>query len=303
MVCAMTYPRAHTVNPYTSGIYHCVSRCVRRAWLCGTDAVSGRSFEHRKQWIERRLLELSKVFAVELWGYAVMSNHYHAVLKTQPQRAAAWTDEEVAARWLQICKVSDEVVRSRRHKAIVGNPERVAELRFRLGDLSWFMRYLNEPLARWANREDGCTGRFWQGRFHSETLLDEGAVLAAMAYVDLNPVRAGLTECAETAKYTGLVRRLEAEGSQDHGLGRLEELGLRLSDYVRLVQWMERGEQTNESTPKTGRLAQYTADGWGRRLKALKTHCRVQGAAPLLREFAQACGQRWFKGVGWAPSR
>lgn len=67
-------------------------------------------------------------------------------------------------------------------------PERLKEIRSRLGSLSWFMRALNEPIARWANEEDGCSGRFWEGRFKPQVLMEEQAVVAGMAYVDLNPV-------------------------------------------------------------------------------------------------------------------
>ena len=132
---AMTYPRAHTVNPQLGGFYHCTSRCVRRAWLCGLDAVSGCSFEHRRGWIERRLLELADIFAVQLYGYAVMSNHYHVVVQTLPEEAGQWSDEEIATRWVRLC-VSDGTARQQRISAIVKDSDRLAELRRRLGDLS-----------------------------------------------------------------------------------------------------------------------------------------------------------------------
>ena len=98
----MTYPRAHLVDSENGGFYHCISRCVRRGWLCGNDPVSGESYEHRKGWVESRLLMLSEVFAVNLYGYAVMSNHYHAVIEVVPRRVSEWEDEEVARRWLRL---------------------------------------------------------------------------------------------------------------------------------------------------------------------------------------------------------
>ena len=66
----MTYARSILVPPGSPGTYHCVSRCVRRAWLCGEDRESGRSYEHRRQWVEDRIGELTEIFAVAIWGYA-----------------------------------------------------------------------------------------------------------------------------------------------------------------------------------------------------------------------------------------
>jgi REP element-mobilizing transposase RayT len=98
----MTSPRSHLVDPEAPGFYHCISRCVRRAFLCGEDALSGRSFEHRKQWVEERLLELAEVFAVGVYAYAVMSNHLHVVVYVDPSATLAWSPDEVAQRWVRL---------------------------------------------------------------------------------------------------------------------------------------------------------------------------------------------------------
>jgi REP element-mobilizing transposase RayT len=85
----MTAPRRQIVDPAASGYYHCVSRCVRRAFLCGEDSCTGKSFEHRKAWVEERLLDLARHFAVGVYAYAVMSNHLHVVLHVDPGTATA----------------------------------------------------------------------------------------------------------------------------------------------------------------------------------------------------------------------
>ena len=107
----MTYPRNLLIRPGTAGVFHCVSRCVRRAFLCGVDRASGRSFEHRRQWIEDRILALCELFAVSLHAYAVMSNHFHVVVELVPDAAMAWTELEVAQRWVRLFARRDDVRR------------------------------------------------------------------------------------------------------------------------------------------------------------------------------------------------
>lgn len=193
----MTRPRSCLISLAETPWYHVVNRCVRRAFLCGQDAATGQCFEHRRGWIETRIRELASVFTIDVAAYAVMSNHYHAVLRVDAARAQALGDDEVLRRWTQLF-TGPLLVQRYLGGALLGEAERlkVAEFaalyRQRLADVSWFMRVLNETIARQANAEDGCTGRFWEGRFKSQALLDEQALLAAMAYVDLNPIRAGI---------------------------------------------------------------------------------------------------------------
>jgi hypothetical protein len=82
----------------------------------------------------------------------------------------------------------------------------IEQYRHRLGDLGWFMKCLNEPIARQANKEDGCTGHFWESRYKSQALLSE-ALLICMAYVDLNPVRADMCSTPEESDYTSIKER------------------------------------------------------------------------------------------------
>ncbi|MGF1723164.1 transposase [Photobacterium nomapromontoriensis] len=206
-----------TDTPY----YHCVSRCVRRSFLCGKDPLIGKSYEHRRGWVEQRLLFLAKVFAIDICAYAVMSNHTHVVLHIDSDQASSWSQEEVITRWHRVCKGNylsntwlDENQRSQMDEAQLMAVERIAkDWRERLYDISWFMRLLNEPIARQANKEDGCTGRFWEGRFKSQALLDEAALAACMAYVDLNPVRADMAKSPETSAYTSIKKRADAAKS------------------------------------------------------------------------------------------
>jgi REP element-mobilizing transposase RayT len=206
----MTRSRREQVCVSSTPYYHCISRCVRRAFLCGADVVTGRSFDHRKQWLVDRMRLLSAVFAVDICAYAVMSNHFHLVLRLAPERAQAWDDDELLDRLEVLFRPMAKAIRELPARA---RKQALAPWRERLGDLSWFMRCLNEWIARRANQEDGCTGRFWEGRFKSQALLDEGALITCMSYVDLNPVRAGLAKTLEDAEFTSIQTRLfEAAG-------------------------------------------------------------------------------------------
>ena len=211
----MTRPRSSLVSLSDTPWYHVVNRCVRRAFLCGQDTATGQNFEHRRGWIETRIRELASVFTIDVAAYAVMSNHYHAVVRVDKARALALDDEAVLRRWTQLFTGPLLVqrylseARSQMGEGECAKVKEFAELyRQRLHDLSWFMRVLNESVARQANAEDDCTGRFWEGRFKSQALLDEQALLAAMAYVDLNPIRAGMAESLPQSLHTSIHARL-----------------------------------------------------------------------------------------------
>ena len=117
------------------------------------------------------------------------------------------SDKQIATRWCQLFPRKNES-RERRIKVLCEDKDKISLYRHRVCDVSWLMRCLNEGLARLSNKEDGCSGRFWQGRFRSQLLLDEAAVYTCMAYVDLNPVRAGIVPTAEKSAFTSLRYRI-----------------------------------------------------------------------------------------------
>lgn len=214
----MTRPRCEIVDRENGGTYHLGSRCVRRAMLCGEDPLTGRDFSHRRTWIENRLLELAEIFTIHIRSYAVMSNHYHITADYRPQERFELADEVVARRWLHLYPPKRPDNLDSEVASLLDDPERLAVLRERLGDLSWYMRCLNEPIARRANLEDGCTGRFWQGRYRSKDADNERSSWACMAYDDLNPIRAGMTDQVDADEHTSLQRRLEEAESEPERL-------------------------------------------------------------------------------------
>ena len=279
----MTLPRSTLVSLADTPYYHCVARCVRRAYLCGVDSYSGTNYEHRRQWLEDKLHKTATAFSIKLCAYAVMSNHYHVVLRVQPDMAEAWSEREVIRRWHSLFSgnmlsqrfMNGDVLDTVLYKRLL---EDVETWRSRLCDISWYMRIVNEFIAREVNKEDDCTGRFWEGRFKSQALLDERALLSCMAYVDLNPIRAKIAKTPETSNHTSIKARIDSLNSQTATQRNLEDftgiradtngLPFKLADYIELVDWTgrimrqdRRGAIAAELSPILERLALNT-DAW-----------------------------------------
>ncbi len=162
----MPQARKNQISLDATPYYHCISRCVRRAFLCGTDNFSGNSYEHRRGWIEERLQELVDVFAIDIASFTIMHNHTHLVLYVDKKQADSWSVDEVLLRWSKLFSgnpiLQKQIQNQPMIQAEVDQLVKLAKIwRERLCDISWFMRCLNEPIARRANEEDGCTGRFW----------------------------------------------------------------------------------------------------------------------------------------------
>lgn len=196
----MAIPREQQVDLSLTPYYHCYARCVRQAYLFRTNEHTGKTQNHRKQWIVSRLKLLADAFAIDIAAYAIMSNHYHLVLHVDSERASTWDNKEVMRRWALVCSNRDDIP----------TQEHIDIRRQRLSSLSWFMRFLNEHIAYRANQEDDCKGHFWDSRFKSQALLDDGALLACMAYVNLNPIRAGITETPAQSDFTAIQERIAA---------------------------------------------------------------------------------------------
>jgi REP element-mobilizing transposase RayT len=256
----MARPRSALISLEATPYYHCISRCVRRAWLCGQDRETRRSFDHRKPRLVERFKFLSDVFAINIAAYAVMSNHYHLVLHVELARAESWSNVEVVTRWTQLYRGPELAQRylleeTLSHEELQRLEQLISVWRSRLCSISWFMSCLNYTIAVQANKEDGCTGRFWQGRFKSQALLDETALLSCMAYVDLNPIRAGIANNLEESGFTSIQDRIYGiQGNEEIVKPQLMAFGESakerqdplttlphtLQDYLELVDWTGR---------------------------------------------------------------
>ena len=98
----MPKPRYAQMSLAATPYYHCISRCVRRAFLCGIDTFTIKSYEHRRQWLEDKLLAISDIFAIDICSYSIMSNHYHVVLHINKKQAESWSFDEVINQWHQL---------------------------------------------------------------------------------------------------------------------------------------------------------------------------------------------------------
>jgi hypothetical protein len=224
----VSLPRSKYVLDGQEGVYHCFSRCVRRAFLCGFDPLTLHDFSHRKALLVDRLRYLAAIFAIEVCAYAVMETHYHAILRTRPDIIATWSAREIATRWLTLfprhqdrrgfpMPPAEETI-----AALADLPDRIAQLRQRLCSLSWFMGRLNEFIARAANKEDKVKGRFWESRFKCQALLDEAAIVSCMVYVDLNPIRAGVATTPEDSDFTSVQQRIRMWREETTGFAATE---------------------------------------------------------------------------------
>ena len=253
-----------------------------------------------------------------------MSNHVHVVLRIDPETAATWTFEEVATRWVQLFPATingevDALACRTKEKHLLGNAERLETCRQRLGSLAWFMRSLNEPIARRANREDACTGRFWSGRYKCQALLDDAAVVSCISHVDLNPIRAGIADTLESSSHTSALLRIKRiKASTDAAKDRLTPvnssemlafLPINTEDYLDLIDWTARLTRPD----KQGKVAAteptilsklgFTHSQWHQQMRGTETrYRRAIGSAQSLIEKAAAMGQHWLKGIGRAET-
>lgn len=254
----MTRPRSEQISLKETAYYHCYSRCVRRAFLCGRDALTGRCYEHRRALLEERLFELAKIFTIDILSYSVMSNHYHVVLRIDNKTANNLSEREIVERWCRLYRRSfkgHNLAKSYLDGDDLGPKEQeflrshISRWQKNLSSLSWFMRNINEYMSRVCNKEDNCSGHFWESRFKCRALLDKKALLTCMAYVDLNPIKACDAKRLEDSKFTSVFHRIKEKNNQKDGLLPLypfigdekdkysKGLNIYLSDYLDLLTW------------------------------------------------------------------
>jgi REP element-mobilizing transposase RayT len=315
----MAHARKKQVSVVATPSYHVVSRCVRRTFLFG--CFENKDFSHRRQLIVERLSELAKVFCITISAFAIMSNHYHLVVRIQRQQAIDLDVYDVIRRWNALFRLpvlverfSNDTPISAAETAAVNKI--IETWRSRLYDLSWFMRCLNEHIARIANAEDQCTGRFWEGRFKSQALLDETAELQAMAYVDLNPIRADMAASPEESDYTSIQLRMSKDNNSpmknllrpfagdSHQDNNSNDIPYNLIEYIQLVDWSGRQIHPKKRSviaanlpPIFTRLNMQHHIWLQNCLSLESTYHRVIGPAARMQEFCALMQQKWLLGI------
>ena len=300
----MPTPRANQIDLNVTPYYHCYVRCVRKGYLFGTGD-NHKNYDHRRDWVLKRANHLIQGFAIDICSFAIMSNHYHIVLRVNKDQALAWSDDEVNQRWKGVLNRKTDVPQA--------TPEEIARRRENLYSLSWFMRFLNEYIARLANKEDEVKGRFWESRFQCQALLDEAALLTCMTYVDLNPIRAKKANTLETSDYTSIQERLTPPKTPTPLIPFQDELPKENTekvtlpfarhDYFTLIDWT--GRQIREDKPgfiaaDVPPLVQATGLNPSHWLHTVETS-RVQdhqifGSLSLMKAWAQRIKKQWLKG-------
>jgi hypothetical protein len=215
--------RREIVRPGEAGIFHCWQRCVRRAYLLGKDPLTGKDHTHRREWFIERLRLLVSCYAIDVAFEAILSNHFHLVLRANPRLVKRMGDFEVARRYLRVypgTRVLDGnwiEPTDKQIEALVANKKKLAFARKQLSNVSSFMAALSEYIARRANHEDGCDGRFFSGRFSCREVTHEGGLLVTGLYTDLNLIRAGEALTPESSVYTSAWFRIQARQAAGQG--------------------------------------------------------------------------------------
>lgn len=325
----MARARHSLIDLEATPYYHVISRCVRRAFLCGVDKYSGQNYNHRRQWVLDKLNALSELFAIDIAAYAIMSNHYHLVLRVDRDKALIWSDDEVIERWYRLHRGHPLIdIYLTQPMADDASLAKVAEIvamwRSRLYDISWFMRHLNESIARAANKEDKCKGRYWEGRYYSQALLDDQALLSCMMYVDLNPIRAGMSQNLIDSEFTSIASRIKsyqqgkkmkkANKSSPKQPNKLlpfspsqqpKTVPFTLFDYLELADWSARAILPNKrgsidsNQPKLLEVLGINTEDWIEVANHFRRHYgNFAGSKERLRQCANDHHQCWYKGAG-----
>lgn len=322
----MTQSRASQISTAATTYYHCMAHVIRNTYLSGIDPVTLVDYGERKQWIVDRIKLFGTAFAIDVAAYGVMSTHYHVVININEEEAKNLSNEEVFRRWRMIF-IGSKLLRAWAKNKLSSKLEIDAAeaelniLRNRLTDVSWFMGKIDEYIARRVNSEDHCKGCFWNGRFKSQALLDDKAVIACMAYVDLNPIRANMANSVKDSKFTSANERMNIllntetnESKNNYQIKPLMQfsdpknqqitdkvINFELKSYLELLDWTSRVQRedkagfVNEELPSLLIELGFTEKNWLILTTDIEKtfHCAI-GTIEELDAFARHTNKKWL---------
>jgi hypothetical protein len=275
------YTRREIVTDGEVGVYHCVSRCVRRAFLCGKDALTGRSFEHRRGWIRRRLETLAGIFGIDVLGFAAMHNHLHVLLRNRPDIVATWSDEEIGRRWWRLTSAFDRIT--------------ARQARRELLETSRAKRPVAAHATEAVERGDASaadrrvTADAWLCPIETESQAESSAVATTAGKT--------ITQRGKAQQVTVVPRRASER----------RFLPMTLDAYLQLLDWTgrqlragKRGVIPSDLAPILSRLA-VNAESWVATVQHFgRWFHRTVGQPAHLADAAAARGKRWFQGTRYA---
>ena len=255
---------------------------------------------------------LSDIFAIDICSYAVMSNHYHLVVRVNS--TDAWSDRQVLYHWASLHKLPLLCNRFLKGETL-GKAEsdqlkhKINIYKERLMSISWFMRELNQFIAERANKEDFVKGHFWEARFKSQALLDERALLACMAYVDLNPIRAAIANKPESSDYTSIQERIQCKNTKLVSFGHDHKaLPYTLSDYLSLVDMTGRVIRENKpgyvpkELPEILERLNLAENSWLQEFNRFQSkHYTAIGTINQIKQFCLNVGKKWACSIRLEP--
>ena len=206
-------------------IFHCISRVVDRKF---------RFLDEEREEFRMFMRMMENFSGCRVLSYCVMSNHFHLLVEVPPLPEGGLTDAELLQRLGVfygenfVKFVADELAAARTEGGVEGgNPARVAEIHarftYRMHSLSEFMKTLLQRFTRWFNRTHERTGTLWEERFKSVIVESGTAARTIAAYIDLNPVRAGMVEDPADYRWSSYG---EAVGGGGKGNGKKAREGL-----------------------------------------------------------------------------
>jgi len=230
-------PRCEIMDKSEVGTYHCFNRCVRGEELLG-DITGGKHYDVRKDWLLEMLITLASIFSIDILKYAVMDNHLHLILRNRPDVVKKWSKTKILRHAMRLfpekfrrkgwyVEPGEAIPRQ-----LLENTKLIEVMRDRLSDISWLMKVLQERIARRCNKVDKKSGHFWAGRYKSEKLEDDGAVLACAMYIDLNWIRAGKAKTPETSRFTSAYRRIRGMQARRRKKKGAQEEGIQLDGHL-----------------------------------------------------------------------